>query len=124
MELLLNPIFDLALVAARAADEKKGVDTVVLDVGDLLAITEAFVITSAPNSRLVLFLAEEIEKAVKEAGGHGPIATEGLRDASWVLLDFGIFVVHIFLDEVRRFYDLEHLWSGAPRVEWRELVTA
>ncbi len=109
----------LAVVAARAADEKKGADTMVLDVGPVLAITDAFVITSGTNARQVRTIAEEIEAKVKEVGGPGPIRTEGLDDARWVLLDYGDFVVHVFLDEAREYYDLERLWSDAARVDWQ-----
>jgi ribosome-associated protein len=91
---------------------------VVLGVEDVLAITDAFVITSAPNTRLVRTIVEEVERQVKEAGGPGPLRTEGVEEAQWVLLDYGDFVVHVFLDEVRRFYDLERLWADAPRLEW------
>jgi ribosome-associated protein len=111
-------------VAARAADDKKGVETVVLDVGDLLVITDAFVITSASNTRLVASLAEEVERALKAASGIGPNAIEGLSEGRWVLLDYGSFVVHIFLDETRQLYDLERLWGDAPRVPWQELVAS
>ena len=106
------------LLAARAADAKSGADTVVLSVGEQLAVTDAFVITSAANARHVRTLAEEIERAVKAASGRGPNRVEGLDDARWVLLDYGDFVVHVFLDEARTFYDLEHLWAGVPRVSW------
>ena len=106
------------LVAARAADAKSGADTVVLAVGEQLAVTDAFVITSASNARHVRTLAEEIERAVKVASGRSPNRVEGLDDARWVLLDYGDFVVHVFLDEARTYYDLEHLWAGVPRVPW------
>jgi ribosome-associated protein len=109
----------LAIAAARAADDKKATDVLVLDVGDTIGITDAFVIASASNTRLVSFLAEEVEKAVKDAGGNGPIATEGLEDANWVLLDFGGFLVHIFLEDTRRYYDLERLWSDAEKIDWK-----
>ena len=105
-------------VAARAAAEKKGEETIILEVGGVLAITDAFVITSASNDRLVRTIAEEIEASVKAAGGPAPIRIEGLDDARWVLLDYGDFVVHVFLDEVRRYYDLERLWADAPVIEW------
>lgn len=106
------------LVAARAADAKSGAGTVVLAVGEQLAVTDAFVITSASNVRHVRTLAEEVERAVKAASGRGPTCVEGLNDARWVLLDYGEFVVHVFLDDARTFYDLEHLWAGVPRVPW------
>lgn len=111
---------ELAAVAARAADDKNGDDTVVLQVGQVLAITEAFVITSAGNTRLVKTIAEEVERLVKEAGGPAPLRIEGLDDARWVLLDYGDFVVHVFLDEVRRYYDLERLWADAPKIPWEQ----
>lgn len=109
---------DLLVVAAKAASDKKGEDTVILEVGEVLAITDAFVITSGANSRQVRTITEEVEKKIDEAGGSKPLRIEGLDDARWVLVDYGDFVVHVFLDEVRRYYDLERLWSDAPRVEW------
>lgn len=112
-------VLRLASLAAAAADEKKAERPVVLDVGDLLAITDAMVICSASNSRLVRTIADEVELAVRAGGGGGPVAVEGLEDASWVLLDYGSFVVHVFLEELRAFYDLERLWSEAPVVDWR-----
>ncbi len=114
-----SDIRTLALVAAREADDKKGTEVLVLDVGDTLAVTDMFVIASAPNTRLVSSMAGAIEEAVKAAGGPGPIATEGLDEANWVLLDYGGFVVHLFLEETRRFYDLERLFNDVPVVDWR-----
>jgi ribosome-associated protein len=107
-----------AVTAARAADAKKSSDTVVLEVGPVLAITDAFVIASAPNVRQVRTIAEEVEVKVRAAGGPSPLRIEGLDDARWVLLDYGDFVVHVFLDEVRSYYDLERLWADAPRLDW------
>jgi ribosome-associated protein len=115
-----DDIRELVIVAARAADDKKADDVIILDVGETLAITDAFLIASAGNPRLVATIADSIEAAVKAAGGPGPIATEGLEEASWVLLDFGGFVVHVFLEETRRYYDLERLWADAPKIEWRD----
>jgi ribosome-associated protein len=109
---------DWALVAARAADQKGGADTVVLDVGDILAITEAFVISSAGNSRLVKAIVDEVEFAIGDAGGPKPRRVEGLDRLEWVLMDYGEFVVHVFSDETREFYELERLWSDVPRREW------
>ena len=71
----------------------------VLEVGPIIGITEVFVITSGRNVRQVRTIAEEIEKKLKEEGHTGPIRTEGLREAAWVLLDYGDFVVHVFLEE-------------------------
>ncbi|PZS19504.1 MAG: ribosome silencing factor [Acidimicrobiales bacterium] len=107
-----------AVAAARAAADKGGQDTLLLDVSDILAITDAFVITSGLNTRQVRTMAEEVEARVKEAGGAAPLRIEGLNDARWVLLDFGDFVVHIFLDEARRYYQLERLWADSARIAW------
>lgn len=112
------------VVAARAAATKKGEDPVILEVGSVLAITDAFVITSGSNPRQVRTIAEEVEERVARECGPKPLRVEGLDDARWVLLDYGDFVVHVFLDEVRRYYDLERLWSDAPRVEWDEEPSA
>lgn len=116
----LSDTRDWAVTAARAADEKKAIEPVVLDVNEILAITDFFVIASANNDRLVETIVEDVEARVKEAGGPAPLRIEGLSDRQWVLMDYGDLVVHVFLDEVRRFYDLERLWADAPRVEWGE----
>ena len=113
---------DRARLAAAVADDKKGLDTVILDVGDVLAICELFVITSAPNTRLVRTIAEEIELRLREAGGGSPLRVEGLRDLQWVLVDYGDVVVHVFHDDTRRFYDIERLYRDVPRVEWEPLT--
>jgi ribosome-associated protein len=100
------------------------VDTLVLEVGPIIGITEVFVITSGKNVRQVRTIAEEIEKKLKEEGHPGPFRTEGLREASWVLLDYGDFVAHVFLEETRDFYNLDRLWADAPHLEWEESAAA
>jgi ribosome-associated protein len=106
------------LVAARAAEAKSGERTAVLAMGEVLGITDAFVITSGRNTRQVKTIVDEVERRVKESGGRGPTRVEGLDDARWVLMDYDDFLVHVFLDEAREFYDLEHLWVDAPRMSW------
>jgi ribosome-associated protein len=100
----------VASIAARAADEKQGIDTIVIQVGEILAITECFVVTSAPNRRLV---------RAKEDTGRSPGRVEGHREQQWVLIDYGDVVVHVFLHETREFYEIERLYKDAPRREWR-----
>jgi ribosome-associated protein len=114
----IDQIRDWSTVAARAASDKKGEDTVILAMGRIFPITDAFVITSGTNPRQVRTIAEEIEEKVKAAGGPAPLRVEGLDDARWVLMDYGDFVVHVFLDEVRKFYELERLWADAERWSW------
>jgi ribosome-associated protein len=109
-----------AAIAARAADDKKALDIVVLDVGEIISITEMFVLVSGTNVRQVKTIAEEVELALKVYEDEAPRAVEGLDDATWVLLDYGDVIVHVFLTETRDYYDLDRLWSDAPTVDWRE----
>jgi len=113
-----------ARIAARAAEAKKGEDILVLDVADIIGIVECFVITAASNTRLVRTIVEEIERQLFDQTGEKPRAVEGLRDASWVLLDYGDLVVHVFLTETREFYDLERLWADVARVSWASSASA
>lgn len=108
-----------AITAAEAAAEKKATDVLVLDVGDIIAITEAFVLASAGNRRLVKAIVDEVEEQVRVLHGAVPRSVEGLDDLGWVLMDYGDFVVHVFDAEVREFYALERLWGDAPTI-WRE----
>ena len=111
---------DRCALAAKAASDKLGQDIVVLNIEQLLGLTDAFVITSGANARQVRTIIDEIERQLKLAGSGGPISLEGLDDARWALMDYGDFVVHVFLDEAREFYDLEHLWGDAPAFSWDE----
>ena len=106
-----------ARVAVEAAAEKKGTDLAILDVGDVLSIIDLFVLVSASNARQVRTIVEEVERALTERDGSKPISVEGLADASWVLLDYGDIVVHVFLDETRAYYDLDRLWGDVPRLD-------
>lgn len=110
---------DQAVLAAEAASSKTLEPTVVIDVGDLIAITDYFVIASGTNDRQVRAVADEVEHRVKAAGGISPRRVEGLDDLRWVLMDYGDFVVHVFHAEARAYYDLERLWGDAPRLEWQ-----
>jgi ribosome-associated protein len=111
-------------IAAAAAADKKGDDIVILDVGDILGIADAFVIASASNTRQVRTIVEEVEKQLRERADARPRSVEGLDDASWVLLDYGDVVVHVFLTETRSFYGLERLWADADRVPWEDTVAS
>jgi ribosome-associated protein len=112
------------VIAAQAADAKKGLDTVILEVGPVLVITDAFVITSGTNPRQVRTIAEEVERWLTEQEGVKPRRIEGLNEATWVLLDYGEFVVHVFHEDSRRFYDLERLWSDVGRVDWEPATSS
>ena len=109
--------------AALAADEKLGKDTVLLDVGTLVGITDIFVITSGSNYRQVRAIVEEIEEQMLLLDGPKAETIEGREyqeGSMWVLLDYGGFIVHVFDEETRAIYDLERLWNDCPRIEWQE----
>jgi ribosome-associated protein len=106
-----------AHAAAEAAVAKKGSDIAILSVGDVLSIIDLFVLVSATNVRQVRTIVDEIEEALTEFDGSKPISTEGLGDASWVLLDYGDVVVHVFLEETRAYYDLDRLWADVPHLD-------
>ena len=108
-----------AIEAARAADDKRGAETLILAVGNVLAVTDHFVITHGTNPRQVRTIADEVEQRIAVAGGPKPLRIEGLDDLTWVLLDYGDFVVHVFNDETRRYYELERLWADVAKVDWQ-----
>lgn len=111
-------------MAAQAAESKLGIDTVVLEVGGVLAIVDWFVITSATNARQARTVAEEVEEQLRRHDGEGPLRVEGTDDARWIVLDFGDIAVHVLSEEAREFYDLERLWGDVPRLDWDGQGTA
>lgn len=108
---------DLVIAAARAASEKQAHDVVILDVGDLIGITDYFLIASGSTDRHVKTVADEIERILRERDVK-PVRREGVREGRWVLLDFVDVVAHVFHDEDREYYRLERLWGDAPAVRW------
>jgi ribosome-associated protein len=109
--------------AVVAAADKKALELVVLDMGDLLGITDYFLICSGSSDRQVRTIAEAIEEKLKEEGLR-PLRSEGGPDSGWVLIDYGDFIVHVFSSDMRAYYDLERLWKDAPRPELPELDEA
>ena len=102
-------------VAVQAAQERKALDTIVLEIGQVSTFTEQFVICHGTNSRQVQAIADSVERGVK-AQGRRPLRIEGYQNAEWVLLDYGDFVVHVFSRDKRYYYDLERLWKSAPKL--------
>lgn len=105
----------LALLAVEAGLEKKAERPLVLDVRGLSSYADYVVLLSADNRRQIDAVATEVEARLGKAGARA-LGTEGNGDTGWMLLDFGDVVVHLFSPEARDFYDLEGLWSDAPRV--------
>jgi len=104
------------LMALNAAGEKKAINSVVLDLRDIASFTDYFVITSGTNERQVQAISDEIVETLKKAGTTAA-RVEGYKTAEWILLDYGDFVVHVFDEKARSFYDLERLWRESKRVE-------
>ena len=107
---------ELAVIAAEAASDKKGGDIIAINVGDLLVVTDYFVIASGNTNIQVRAIAGEIEDQLRERAGAKPQGREGEQEAKWILLDYGDIVVHVFQPEERGFYRLEKLWGDAPRL--------
>ena len=108
---------EAALVAARAIDAKKGSDIVIQYVGELLNVTDYFVIATAANRRRAEAISEEVEERMRVELGAKPIGREGEADAKWILLDYGSIVVHVFQPAERDYYRLEQLWDEAPTLD-------
>lgn len=107
---------DRATIAAKAADEKLGKNIAVIDVSNVMAITDVFVIVSADNERQVAAIVQEVEDDLTDEGVE-PKRREGNRENRWVLLDYGNFVVHIQRDAEREFYGLDRLYADCPLIE-------
>lgn len=114
---------ELATTAAQAAADKLATDITLLDVSEQLAITDAFVIATGANDRVVGAVVDNVEEALRGLGVK-PVRREGDRDRRWVLLDFLDIVVHVQHEEERGFYALERLWRDCPAIPWvdRDLV--
>jgi ribosome-associated protein len=109
-------IFEQVMVAARAAEEKKALGVVVLKLSAITEFTDYFVICAGNSTRQTQAIADAVIEELKRIKAR-PLHTEGYNNAEWILIDYGAFVVHIFTEESRRFYDLERLWRDAEKVE-------
>lgn len=119
----MTDVRELARLAARAAASKQGEAIVILDVRELITITDYFVIASGASDRQVDTIADEVVRELKRNGTR-PVRTEGDASTHWILLDFVDFVVHVFQQEEREYYRLENLWRDAPVVDWPENAEA
>jgi ribosome-associated protein len=102
--------------AAQAAADRLAHDIIAYDVSDVLSITDAFLLASAPNDRQVKSIVDEIEERLLKERGAKPVRREGDRDARWILLDYVDIVVHVQHNEERVFYALERLWKDCPEL--------
>lgn len=112
-----------AIIAAQAADEKLGKDIAVIDVSNVMAIADIFVVVSGENERQVRAIVDEIDEKMSDAGFE-PKRREGNREFRWVLLDYGLVVVHVQRTTERDFYGLDRLYADCPRIEVEGVETA
>lgn len=114
----------LALAAARVADDNRGRDIVVLDTRKVSSLFDYFVIVTGTSRRQLHAMSEEIDHVLTHDLGDRRIGMEGYAESRWILLDFGSVVIHLFDDDARRYYALEDLWAEAPRVDWQPAAFA
>ncbi|MCI5701079.1 MAG: ribosome silencing factor [Lachnospiraceae bacterium] len=110
----------MAALACRALEEKKAVDIKVINIEKVSTIADYFIIASGNNVNQVQAMVDNVEETLGKAG-FDPKQIEGYHGASWVLMDYGDLVVHVFDEENRRFYDLERIWRDGSLVDYREL---
>ena len=112
---------EVAAIAAKALDSKKGIDLRLLEISDISTLADYFLICTASSNTHVRTLCDAVEEAMDEAG-EPMVGREGHRGGTWVVLDFGCVVVHVFTEETRAFYDLERLWQDGKQVSMISLL--
>lgn len=112
-----NDSLQLALTAARVADDNRGQDILVLDLREVTPVFDFFVIATGSSRRQLHAISEEIDRVFEQELGERRLGIEGYVEGRWVLLDYGDVVVHLFDPEARDYYSLEQLWATAKRVE-------
>jgi ribosome-associated protein len=110
-----------ACLAAKVCDDLRGKDTIVLDLTGITPLFDYFVISTGNSRRQMHAIAEEVQRVLKRHGSPR-LGQEGADSSKWIVQDFGDVVVHLFTEEARGLYDLEHLWGDAPRIDWADLV--
>jgi ribosome-associated protein len=112
----------LAIRIAQAALDKKAEDLLIFDLRGLTTYTDFLIVCSGSSDRKVQAISEGIEVLLKQENNVKPLGIEGFTEGQWVLLDYGEVVVHVFYQHLRDFYDIESLWSDAPKIPTPELT--
>lgn len=110
------PAREMAEIAVKALDSKKGKEIRPIRIDKITTLAEYFVICTGTSNTQINALCDAVEKELTEKGEE-PLHREGYRGGTWVLLDYGCVVVHVFNDEARKFYSLEHLWADGEEVD-------
>lgn len=113
---------EFARIAAGILDSKKARDVQAVKVHDLTAVTDYFVFAGGTSNTQVRALADEVEFRLKEEYGETPLHTEGYRDATWIVLDYGFVMIHIFQPTAREFYKIEKLWADGEQVDLSDVL--
>lgn len=113
---------EIASAATKALDDKMGVDITLLEITDVSSLADYFLICTGNSNTHVKALCDSVEKVMDELG-EGALRREGHRSGTWVLLDFGCIVLHVFTEESRKFYDLERLWSDARQIDIDSMIS-
>lgn len=112
---------EVAAIAAKALDEKKGLDLKLIEITDVSTLADYFLICTATSNTHVKTLCDAVEEAL-ETAGEQMLSREGHRGGTWVLLDYGCLVIHVFTEETRAFYDLERKWEDGKQIALDELT--
>ena len=113
---------ELAILAAKALDEKKGKEISAIEITDITTLADYFVIATGSSNTQINALCGSVEKLLEEQAGEKPLRREGYRDGTWVLSDYGCICVHVFSAEARSFYDLERLWADAEKIDLKDII--
>lgn len=111
----------MAQIACKAIDDKKGQDIKVIDIHNVSVIADYFVIASGTNSNQVQAIVDNVEEQLGRAGFEAK-QIEGNRNSSWILMDYGDVIVHVFDEENRLFYDLERIWRDGKILDAQEFL--
>ncbi len=111
-----NDIKDMVKAAYAALDEKKAENIVILNIGEVSVIADYFIIANGNNPSQITAMTDEVSDTLEKLG-HTPVSIEGIRNTSWVLMDYGDLIIHIFSREDREFYDLERIWADCQEID-------
>jgi ribosome-associated protein len=110
-----------ALLCLEIVKERKAIEPILFDIGELSSISDFFLIASGASSRQTQAVCRHLSRRMREKG-YRPFGIEGEKEGHWILMDYGDIIIHIFYEPIRSFYDLEGLWVEAPKVEPKEAV--
>lgn len=111
---------EMAKLACKALDEKKALDIKIIDIAEVSTIADYFIIASGTNQNQVQAMVDNVDEKLGKAG-YAPKQIEGTRSSSWILMDYGDLIVHVFDEENRLFYDLERIWRDGKEISAAEL---